>query len=84
MGALQGEILEMYFKKKNRQTNEKNSSEVFLNKQNHSQLFILSKFQALTSNNEKKTLLVILAKESVLFALKVGLKKLPFLLFLNL
>ena len=27
-----------------RQTNEKNSLEVFLNKQNHSQLFILSKF----------------------------------------
>ena len=45
----------MYKKKKNRQTNEKNSLEVFVNKQNHSQLFILSKFQALTSNNERKS-----------------------------
>ena len=53
MGALQGEILEMY--KKNRQTNEKNSLEVFVNKQNHSQLLILSKFQALISSNERKS-----------------------------
>ena len=43
------------YKRKNRQTNEKNPLEVFVNKQNHSQLFILGKFQALTSNNERKS-----------------------------